>query len=98
MCGVINIAKQIPVYRELKKWWERDFPTLPHTCPVKPGPNYAYNISISSLENYNTKGILNLLPNGIYKFVLTISDDTDPMSYQLTWIDEIRNRLGEEEF
>jgi hypothetical protein len=99
MCAVMNLDKKNPLFTGAKKYVETTFPTLPHSCPLVVGPNYAYNISIGTLETIKVPGLMGAtLPNGLYRFTVTIGDEIDPMTFQMVWFDQVRNRLGEEEF
>jgi hypothetical protein len=68
---------------------------------LKPGPVYAYNITLEVAKkqaNRSTKGFGIELPNGRYLFTLHFFTKTDPYTFFLQWQLDVYNRLGEENF
>lgn len=88
-----------------KKYYVDKFPNLPHRCPIKPGKYYAENITIFD-DNNQDAGSYNItqeftqgsLANGVYRHVVKLHTEDDPVGFMLYWHLEYYDRLGWKEF
>lgn len=101
-CSAAKLGGMLPFYSvNLLKYQKQFFPELSFDCPLQTGPYYAMNIT-EDFESKETVKEVNPfqahLPNGRYRYIVKFSTKTDPYVFLVQWQNEIRYRLGEEDF
>lgn len=96
----------IPTFMEfIEPERKKLIPNLQIDCPIKPGPFYATNVDIFSQNDNRTEGKIKKktmnpfdIPNGKYRYTLSISSKTDPNVYSVQWQVEIKSQHFEDQF
>lgn len=90
----------IPYLATVRKSYMAEFTSLPRNCPIEPGKYYATNVSMGDTygNQMNEAMTSTPLPNGIYRHVIRIHNDDDPVGFVLYWHIEVNIRMNEETF
>jgi hypothetical protein len=109
-CASKKIADMFPAYMKLIEHTKNIYlPNMSVDCPVKPGQyyvrdfeEYTGNPNQYDLESLKTEklrsGFGTTLPNGVYRFSLTLSTKKDSSVYFLQWLTQINERFNEDNF
>lgn len=76
-------------------------PSFPRKCPIKKGKYSASNISLVRGDlSYAANRAMTVgeLPNGLYRHVISLSDDEDPVGATLWWHLLVNIRMNDDKF
>lgn len=76
-------------------------PYFPRKCPIKKGKYSISNMSLSRRDLASTvNGAMTVgeLPNGVYRHVINLSDDEDPLGATLWWHLLVNIRMNDDRF
>lgn len=76
-------------------------PSFPRKCPIKKGKYAASNISLVRGDlSYAANSAITVgeLPNGVYRHVINLFDDEDPVGATLWWHLLVNIRMNDDRF
>lgn len=101
-CSFLNSKNRLSVQQEFYNLYRFTFPNLPNECPLKPGRYSHYNGTIAFTGNleFGDNPLMKQFnfPNGLYEIEILAYTKNDPKVFLITFLLEIKNRLGETSF
>lgn len=80
ICWIAKNKDLLPMITALKKYYKKQFPSLPNDCPIQPDKYYAANVTaMDESEDINNSVTTGQLPNGIYRHVIKMFNKNDPI-------------------
>jgi len=99
VCGFLKTANRAEYLESQFDYYQRLFPRLPSNCPVKPGRYEGLNVTVVNGQDVGEVPILKIqLPNGLHRHTFILTSKTDPLVYKFEWTNEVKRRLGDENF
>lgn len=104
-CGITAGLDNIQFLKASKDYYFEKFPQMPKKCPIESGKYYANNVTIVNNIDLNftrpeeTSQFLGpSFPNGVYRHVLRMFTDKDPVGFTLYWHIDRYDSMGEDRF
>lgn len=110
VCLVFKGINSTPLWNEVIKIYKSLFSTLPKICPIYPGTYLAKNVTIIENEIYDLQKLSKsltfitnsltskMLPNGIYRHMITTSNELDPIGFSFIADVEINYKWNDRDF
>lgn len=102
-CALARGVETNDYYKAFHDNYFKIFPGLPQKCPIVPGNYSMKNVTIvdetgdkSSNQDISSLYLTPKLPNGIYRNVIRMYNDDDPVGFSLYWHIENYDSMGDD--
>lgn len=106
MCDFFAGSNLFQYLGEARKYYFNIAPPslVPRKCPILPGKYFVTNLSLTSGLNSGKAEEMNRaltpteLPNGLYRHVIKLFNDEDPVGSVIYWHTNINIRMNDDKF